>query len=392
MKNGKLEFIRGIAALVVFFSHGAMNFYQLKLNKLYSLMFNWGAESVMVFFILSGIVIELSQQNNPKSAKAFMVNRLKRLYPLFIVGLLLAYSISGWQMWPALGNLFFLGSLQGYIVPVPQLNPVLWSLTFEFFFYCMYAVYISTGFSRLFMRSWIALSVVCIPLYYFRLPGVVAHFVAMFAFSSIWLIGRYLPLYISKFPKVSLPQAFFLFGLLFLAARIEYTPVFYCVIKYLVFTIVALPIFAFCLQARQEKSNAAPLKWYYLVFLYIFLLVGIRFFSHSLPSSKLVYSVAPIATLGLSFLATARVRSIVLKAGLFLGYISYSLYMIHYPMQFLISRYTGDLNGVAVLLVSLVVIVPLAYLGQKGSERIFSRRYSREAGKMRESVVPVMRG
>jgi len=389
MKNGKLEFIRGIAALVVFFCHAGANFYQLRQNKLYTLLSNWGTESVIVFFILSGIVIELSQRNNPKSAKVFMVNRLKRLYPLYIIGLLLPYSISGWQLWPALGNLFFLGSLQGYIVPVPLLNPILWSLTFEFFFYCMYAVYIRTGYNRLFMRCWIVLSIVCIPLYYFQWPGVLGHFVMLFAFSSIWLIGRYLPLHISKFPKVSLLQAFFLFGLLFLAARIEYTRVYYCVVKYLVFTVVALPIFSFCLQGRQDRTatapdrTTAPLKWYYLILAYILLLVGIRFFSHSLPSSKLVYSVAPIATLGLSFLMTAGVRSLVLKAALFLGYISYSLYMIHYPVQFFISRYTEKLNGVAVLLISLVVVVPLAYLGQKGSERMFSRRYRGTAGNLR---------
>jgi peptidoglycan/LPS O-acetylase OafA/YrhL len=212
----------------------------------------------------------------------------------------------------------------------------------------------------------------------------------MFAFSSIWLIGRHLPLYISKFPKVTLQQAFFLFGLLFLAARIEYTTVYYCVIKFLVFTIVALPIFAFCLQERPEKNNAAPLKWYYPAILYIVLLAGIRFFSHSLPSSKLVYSVAPIATLGLSFLMTARVRSVVLKLALFLGYISYSLYMIHYPIQIYISRYTEKLNGMAVLVVALIIILPLAWLGQKGSERIFSKGHRGKSGKPKESVVPVV--
>ncbi len=160
-----------------------------------------------------------------------MLNRLKRLYPAYIIGLLLAFSFSALTFKIVLGNLFFLGTLQSFIVPVPEFNPPVWYLAFEMFFYCMYALYIKTDHSKVFMWSWIGISLLCIPLYYFPLGGIPGHFIAMFAFSSIWLLGYHLSLYISQFPRVTLRQAVFLFGMLLLSARIEYSNQYFCIIK-----------------------------------------------------------------------------------------------------------------------------------------------------------------
>jgi peptidoglycan/LPS O-acetylase OafA/YrhL len=72
MKNNKLELIRGLASLMVFFCHSAINFETLHRNGTYNLLVNWGTESVIVFFILSGIVICISYDNNPKTANEFV--------------------------------------------------------------------------------------------------------------------------------------------------------------------------------------------------------------------------------------------------------------------------------------------------------------------------------
>src|SRR5258708_16916831 len=288
MKNEKLEFIRGIASLMVFFCHSAINFDGLKNNNFYHLLVNWGIESVIVFFILSVIVIHISQQSNPKTANEFIKNRFKRLYPLYIIGLLLAYSFSAWNYKAVLGNLFFLGTLQAYIVPVPAFNPVLWSLSFEMFFYFMFYLYLLLNNSKWFMIGWVGMSVICIPLYYLHFTGIAGHLISMFAFSSLWLAGHFTSKYIAEFPKVRLNQVFFVFGLLFLCARIEYTKEFYCIIKYIVFALVSLPIFAFCLQGPANTRK--NLKWSYLLTVYLVLLIAIRFSSSSLMSSKLIYS------------------------------------------------------------------------------------------------------
>src|ERR1700748_2537494 len=148
MKNNKLEFIRGVASLMVFFCHCESNSTALKNSRLYHYLVNWGTEAVIIFFILSGIVIHISQQKKPKSPNQFLINRFKRLYPAYIVGLALAFSLSPASLPTILGNLVFLGSMQDYIVGVPVANTVVWTLSFEMFFYLMYFFYLKTNSSK----------------------------------------------------------------------------------------------------------------------------------------------------------------------------------------------------------------------------------------------------
>ncbi|NDV69274.1 acyltransferase [Dysgonomonas sp. 25] len=151
-KIEKLDAIRGLVALYVMFHHifYAMNF---EVGDFYvGGIFGYGSAAVMVFFILSGFVIQYShQQAKDQSFKLFFFKRFFRIYiPLicvFILNFFILY-IEGKAFGindciDLIGNLIMLQD-------TPLINPnhtvfdcflgngPLWSLTFEWWFYIFY--------------------------------------------------------------------------------------------------------------------------------------------------------------------------------------------------------------------------------------------------------------
>ena len=92
MKNKKLEkleAIRGFAALYVVFFHALpQKIYLFGLNV--GVLFRFGPEAVIVFFVLSGFVIKYSwQRSSNKSFRHYFSRRFIRLYiPLFFIHIL----------------------------------------------------------------------------------------------------------------------------------------------------------------------------------------------------------------------------------------------------------------------------------------------------------------
>ena len=92
----QLDSLRGIAALTVFIGHSIGTIINLDLlNKItptpLSIFYN-GYAAVMFFFVLSGFVLSLPFMNNerPLSLTAFYTKRIFRIYPAFIVAILLS--------------------------------------------------------------------------------------------------------------------------------------------------------------------------------------------------------------------------------------------------------------------------------------------------------------
>jgi peptidoglycan/LPS O-acetylase OafA/YrhL len=92
----QLDSLRGIAALTVFVGHSIGTIVNLDLlNKItptpLSIFYN-GYAAVMFFFVLSGFVLSLPFMNfeRPLSLTAFYTKRIFRIYPAFIVAILLS--------------------------------------------------------------------------------------------------------------------------------------------------------------------------------------------------------------------------------------------------------------------------------------------------------------
>src|SRR5207244_10713835 len=82
----RLEAIRGLAAIYVLFNYVFIKGPVIN-GKDYSFLFHFGQEAVILFFLLSGFVIEYSfQKSTDKSFKLYFLKRFLRIYiPLLLI-------------------------------------------------------------------------------------------------------------------------------------------------------------------------------------------------------------------------------------------------------------------------------------------------------------------
>jgi peptidoglycan/LPS O-acetylase OafA/YrhL len=373
-KNDNLEIIRGLAALVVVLCHiiGKIPIPIFQNSVLFSLLGNWGTEAVIIFFVLSGIVIGISQEAKPRDRNAFIRNRLLRILPIFIIGFLLAlivnilYHNSLPDMGVMIGSLFFVSTLQGWITGPLEFNPVIWSLTFEMFFYLIFSATIN---NKKVLILWCLLSVLCIPFYYSTgiSSGIIKHFIAMFAFSSIWLVGYFIQRYRHLFSFNFVNALFSLFALP-MVSRLSITTEHYDVIKYLIFALVSIPLFGYILKpVRFKFNNALSVQ----IVITLVLITFLQFYSESSFYNKLIYSTIPFfAFIVLAFKNFfVRVYAAVSIYLVFLGGISYSLYILHYPIIFLTMFFLKDY-----LFLLLLISLPFIFLICIFLEKFYQKR------------------
>ncbi len=369
MKKLYLEFIRGAAAITVLIYH-FLELHTLSNHSKHFYFANWGTDAVIIFFILSGIVINISQTNNPKEKQDFIANRLLRLYPQLVVGLLLGLLVL-YITDAALpsagviaGNFFMISAVKDYminIVPCLQSNSPLWSLSYEIVFYLLFAISIGK-YQKKAVVCWFLLSLAIMPLYYLQIgPDVLKHFVAVLAFSSIWLAGYYIYEYRNYF-YADKYTALFSVGALPLISRMHISSMYYDPAKYLLFAIFAIPFFRYCLQA---PNSGKKIKLYYLAIPYLFIVYTV--FSQPYLSfiSFAAYSLLPILLMAICFMLDSpglknQITQSIEGTGKILGKYSYSIYIIHYPVLFLFSAVFH--NAALVLLLSLFYIALFAFV------------------------------
>jgi len=139
-----LEGLRGLAALTVVFHH---LFCDSRLDGTYALpgwmlYLHFAHAGVLLFFVLSGYVIGLTTRGEatPQAIKTYLHRRAVRIVPIYLLALLLSVAVLGEFAWgQILYHLAFLqryGSYLGLVTAYPiSSNPALWSLHYEAFFY-----------------------------------------------------------------------------------------------------------------------------------------------------------------------------------------------------------------------------------------------------------------
>jgi peptidoglycan/LPS O-acetylase OafA/YrhL len=155
MKLYKLEAIRGFAAFYVILHHTLPHSYKLFGINIGSLL-SFGQEPVILFFLLSGFVINYSyQQGKDKTFKTYFSKRFLRIYIPLLFIFLLGYTVKSLQnnglvdirISELIGNIFMLQDI-GYLKPdiikpnvivEPYMrNLPLWSLGYEWWFYMLF--------------------------------------------------------------------------------------------------------------------------------------------------------------------------------------------------------------------------------------------------------------
>ena len=296
MKNYKLEFIRGIAAILVFICHLFVS--NSKLQGIdFGLISNWGTESVIIFFILSGLVIAKSCEGRNITIKQFIFKRLIRLYPLLLISLMFAYIITYFLFNEnIIGNIFLLGTLDANIFPVPNGNIVIWSLSFEIFFYIIFGVILYFKNFKL-LLAWYAISILLIPLYYSSTNSIFDYLISHLVFSCPWLFGFFLNKYSKKLNYFTLGDTLFFVALLPAIARLKITSEFYCIIKYDMFALVSLPLFIFANNYGNKiiKIKYDYIKYIIFSFIYVIISLSLIYFSDSRKMAKIIYLLLPLA-------------------------------------------------------------------------------------------------
>ncbi|NUW33867.1 acyltransferase [Nonomuraea sp. SMC257] len=148
-----LDALRGIAAMMVVAEH-AFKFLLPEARSPVKAVFEPGWYGVLVFFLVSGYIVPASLERTG-SIRAFWISRLFRLYPLFgvcVAGVLLL-MMAGWEahIWwhvrpvsMAVGHLTMLQNL----LHVPNLVNVLWTLSYEMGFYLLVTAMFTLGLHR----------------------------------------------------------------------------------------------------------------------------------------------------------------------------------------------------------------------------------------------------
>lgn len=332
-----LDSLRGLAALsVVFFHYTSVyrSLYGHSFSEQYD--FGFGLYGVELFFMISGFVIFFSL-SKIKTGKDFLFNRAVRLYPAYWVSVLLTFSCVQFFGLEGLGTSFtdLLVNLTMFqkLVGVPDVDGVYWSLFSEWMFYLMMLVLFVT--KKLDKMLWV---------------------------GALWLGLNFINIHFFHFGSVSrlfnlYHGVFFYSGILFYLLKTD--PERKRVVHLHLLAAFAVALSFFALKGWADMLVVAS---FYIVF-YLSL------------SGKMEFMVN--------------------KPLLFLGSISYALYLIHQYLGFIVLNQIKPYFGDSLLIVvpPIIVSITLAYLITRYVEQpvvtVLKNLYKRTSAK---PVVPEVKG
>jgi peptidoglycan/LPS O-acetylase OafA/YrhL len=141
MRIEQITFTRFIAAILIVIFHFGKNIYPFN-NSSVSFIFQNTYIGVSYFFILSGFIMIIAYNNKTKiNAIEYFKNRFARIYPIYLLALLLVVSFKIIAHSQVNFNEFILNlfTLQAWFPGnVLSLNGPGWSLSVEFFFYAIF--------------------------------------------------------------------------------------------------------------------------------------------------------------------------------------------------------------------------------------------------------------
>jgi peptidoglycan/LPS O-acetylase OafA/YrhL len=381
-----LELMRGLASLDVFLWHLLNSDSGIPLVPGLYRIAGWSRESVIVFFVLSGYVIALSQQRLHRPALPFFKARVKRIEPLYLIALAAAVFV-GWvvqkpcTLWQIIGHLLFLQSYEGSFVAPLLTNGPLWSLGTEFEFY-LTLVFILALRKPALMAVWWALALAGLGIRHtgYVSTGAEGLLLEFLAISPCWLLGYLFAGFASRF-SLTLVQSATLFLMIPLVSYSDYGTVLasdgaFDDLKCLLLALLIAPLIH-SLAVRQLYPQARPLPHGWGIVIAVYLLVAGWAVTHPLhgfrPLPQFVMLAIPVIFFCLAHLVLlgnpewprgwgAPFR----RVSLFLGGGSYALYVIHTPILLLAGAWVGNrhLRFPVLILATAAAVVLLEYVVQ----------------------------
>ncbi len=219
-----------------------------------------GGVGVVVFFLVSGYIIaHVLQTDEPGE---FLLKRLFRIYPLYVVAVMLEYLISlDASQRPSLATLLAQLLLIGDIFGTPySLNGAEWTLRIEVVFYIVMACLRATGFMTRFKRSlpWALAACVLLWASIAPIPDSKSTYLGYTSTYGVLLfIGS--AFYLYEHSRMSL---ILFFGLVILALFHHYrlTVIYLPNWKELHFAAIALTVFTICWWFREYLTSSIWVK------------------------------------------------------------------------------------------------------------------------------------
>ena len=192
----RLEAVRGVAAVYVALGHSISPM---------PFIFSFGQEAVIVFFLLSGFVIEYSSAKTlDRGFKYYFQKRFIRIYSvllcLFFVAILLEKpSLNSLDFWRQLaGNLLMLqdfNSVKPNVIVPTLYASALWSLHYEWWFYMLYFP-IATRLKREQQTAIVGITGIVAALTYLSYPNALSRL--LFYFPMWWAGVVFARVYVEK--------------------------------------------------------------------------------------------------------------------------------------------------------------------------------------------------
>jgi peptidoglycan/LPS O-acetylase OafA/YrhL len=187
---GQIDALRGLAALAVVLFHYTARFVDI-FNPASRPIFEvrHGGLGVNLFFIISGFVIFMTLERT-KRPLDFVVSRFSRLFPSYWVAIIITFAVTHWlglpgklvDIGPALGNFLMIHNLFG----IPNVDGAYWTLEVELLFY--FAIFSLFSLGKLDYINWALLAVLALKFIYLAAP-------AFFGFDLPWIVYRLLILH-----------------------------------------------------------------------------------------------------------------------------------------------------------------------------------------------------
>ncbi|WP_336962925.1 acyltransferase [Chryseobacterium contaminans] len=138
MKISQITFTRFLAAMAIVISHFNKDLFLYKIDYISKIFLNANV-GVSYFFILSGFIMIVAYHKKDKIEYfEYYKNRFARIYPLYVLGLLL-YLVTRYSNFSIYKGFLYLFGLQSWIPGEAMiLNFPGWSISVEFLFYLLF--------------------------------------------------------------------------------------------------------------------------------------------------------------------------------------------------------------------------------------------------------------
>jgi exopolysaccharide production protein ExoZ len=142
-----IQFLRFVAAALVVFFHANVAFkisYPWAVSDKFDYFASFGASGVHIFFVISGFVMfytSFRKQNSEFSSTAFLLRRIIRIYPIYIL-----YALCSLFLYQTLGqgHQLTVGQIISSLLLIPGYSGYLigpgWTLSYEVYFYLCFAL------------------------------------------------------------------------------------------------------------------------------------------------------------------------------------------------------------------------------------------------------------